>query len=125
MATVTQHPFTAQQNQLLLALPPVDRSRWQSRLELVELSLNQVLCAAGQAPEYVYFPTSAIVSLMSITREGSSAEVALVGNDGVVGITALLAFLNDRYLRLQPSIGLLLMAIPGRANGHPAATRTH
>lgn len=90
MATVTQHPFTAQQNQLLLALPPVDRSRWQSRLELVELSLNQVLCAAGQAPEYVYFPTSAIVSLMSITREGSSAEVALVGNDGVVGISALL-----------------------------------
>lgn len=87
----TNLPFQmAHPNQLLVALPTEDMDRWQDRLELVELSLNQVLYAAGRAPEYVYFPTTAIVSLMSITRDGASAEVAVVGNDGVVGISWLL-----------------------------------
>ncbi len=79
-----------QQNQLLVALPQEDMDRWQGRLELVELSLNQVLYAAGRTPEYVYFPTTSIVSLMSMTVDGATAEVALVGNDGVVGISSLL-----------------------------------
>ena len=78
------------QNQLLAALPNEDLDRWQSRLELVELSLHQVLFDTGGAPEYVYFPTTAIVSLMSLTLDGASAEVAVVGNDGVVGISSLL-----------------------------------
>lgn len=90
MGTTHQYAFGTHQNHLLAALPTDDLNLWQNRLELVELSRNQVLCAAGQTPEYVYFPTTAIVSLMSITREGSSAEVALVGNDGVVGISFLL-----------------------------------
>ena len=90
MGTTHQYTFGAQQNQLLAAVPPEDLNRWQSRLELVELSRNQLLYSAGRNPEYVYFPTTAIVSLLSITQEGSSAEVALVGNDGVVGISYLL-----------------------------------
>lgn len=80
----------AHPNQLLLALPQEDLDHWQDRLELVDLSRNQVLYAAGRAPEYAYFPTTAIVSLMSMTRDGASAEVAVVGNDGVVGISWLL-----------------------------------
>lgn len=90
MGTTHQYAFGAQQNQLLAAVPSEDLNRWQSRLELVELSRNQLLYSAGRAPEYVYFPTTAIVSLLSITQEGSCAEVALVGNDGVVGISYLL-----------------------------------
>ena len=74
MGTTHQYAFGAQQNQLLATLPAEDLSRWQSRLELVELSLNQVLYAADRSPEY----------------EGASAEVAVVGNDGVVGIAFLL-----------------------------------
>lgn len=90
MTASYQNPCEPQQNHLLVALPQQDRDRWQGRLERVELSLNQILYAAGRAPEYVYFPTTAIVSLMSMTLEGATAEVALVGNDGVVGISSLL-----------------------------------
>jgi CRP-like cAMP-binding protein len=59
-------------------------------MELVELSRGQILFACGRDPEYVYFPTTAIVSLMNMTEDGASAEVAVVGNDGVVGISTLL-----------------------------------
>jgi len=90
MGTAYQRLCDEQQNQLLAALPQQDMDRWQGRLELVELSLNQILYSAGRAPEYVYFPTTAIVSLMSMTLDGATAEVALVGNDGVVGISWLL-----------------------------------
>lgn len=90
MGTTHQYAFGAQQNHLLAALPPEDLNRWQDRLEMVELSRNQTLYLSGEAPEYVYFPTTAIVSLMTMTREGASAEVAVVGNDGVVGISFLL-----------------------------------
>lgn len=82
--------YGALQNQLLAALPKADADRWQDHMELVELSLHQVLCAAGRTPEYVYFPTTAMASLMLLTQEGSSAEVALVGNDGVVGVSLFL-----------------------------------
>ncbi|MEO7105682.1 MAG: Crp/Fnr family transcriptional regulator [Rhodoferax sp.] len=90
MGTTHQYAFGAQQNQLLAAMPSDVLNRWQGRLELVELSRNQLLYSAGCSPEYVYFPTTAIVSMLSITQEGSSAEVALVGNDGVAGISYLL-----------------------------------
>lgn len=83
-------PCETHHNQLLAALPKEDMDRWSASLERVALSLNQILYAAGRAPEYVYFPTTAIVSLMSMTVDGATAEVALVGNDGVVGISSLL-----------------------------------
>lgn len=83
-------PFGTQQNHLLAALPQADLDRWQGRMELVELSRGQILFACGRDPEYVYFPTTAIVSLMNMTEDGASAEVAVVGNDGVVGISTLL-----------------------------------
>lgn len=51
------------------------------------MALGQVLCESGSVPEFVYFPTTAIVSLMYLTRDGASAEFAVVGNDGVVGIS--------------------------------------
>ncbi len=90
MGTTHQYAFGTQQNQLLAALPAEDLNRWQSRLEMVELSRNQLLHSAGTNPEYIYFPTTAIVSLITVTSEGQSAEVAVVGNDGVVGVSYLL-----------------------------------
>ena len=90
MTTSIQTPCHLNQNQLLVALPKADMDRWQGRLELVELSRNQILFSAGQISEYVYFPTTAIVSMMSVTVDGATAEVALVGNDGLVGISSLL-----------------------------------
>lgn len=90
MGSTHFYPFGTQQNHLLAALPQADLDRWQGRMELVELSRGQILFACGRDPEYVYFPTTAIVSLMNMTEDGASAEVAVVGNDGVVGISTLL-----------------------------------
>ena len=75
------------QNQLLAALDEAEWDRWQLLLEPVDLSLGQVLCEPGHSPEHVVFPTTAIVSLLYTTCDGASAEIAVVGNDGVVGIS--------------------------------------
>ena len=74
-------------NQLLHALPAEEWARWQPYLESVELTLGQVLSESGRTPAYVYFPTTAIVSLLYMTEDGASSEIAVVGNDGVVGIS--------------------------------------
>ena len=78
------------QNQVLGALPVDERQRWWPYLEPVQLRTAQVLCEAGVMPDFVHFPTSAVVSLMSMTRDGDSAELALVGRDGVVGIAVFM-----------------------------------
>jgi CRP-like cAMP-binding protein len=75
------------QNRLLAALPEAEWQRWQAHLEVVDLRLGHVLCESGSVPEYAYFPTSAIVSLVCMTQDGASAETAVVGNEGVVGIS--------------------------------------
>ncbi len=74
-------------NQLLKALPAEEAQRWLPRLEAVELPLGQVLYEAGSTLSHVYFPTSAIVSLLYVMENGASAEIAVVGNEGLVGIS--------------------------------------
>jgi len=75
------------QNQLIAALADRDRQRWLGRLEPVELRLGQVLYESGGALSHVYFPTTAIVSLLYVMESGASAEIAVVGNEGLVGIS--------------------------------------
>lgn len=75
------------QNQLLAALPDADWQRWLPQLEWVPLSAGQLLYEYGKPPAYSFFPTTAIVSLTYTTEDGASAEFAVVGNDGVVGIS--------------------------------------
>ena len=75
------------QNQLLAALPNVDRERWLPQLESVPLHLGQVLYESGDTMSHVYFPTTAIVSLLYVMESGAAAEIAVVGNDGLVGIS--------------------------------------
>lgn len=82
--TRTDHP---RNNQLLAALPQEDWTRWEHGLEPVELKLGQVLCESGSTVNYVYFPTTAIISLLYLTQDGGSSEIAVVGRDGVVGIS--------------------------------------
>ena len=74
------------QNQLLAALPKDELLRWTPHLEYVELALGQVLYESGRALGHVYFPTSAIVSLLYVMEDGASAEIAVVGFEGVVGV---------------------------------------
>ena len=74
-------------NQLLDALPEHEWLRWQPQLELVDLPLGMVLYESGAQMAYVYFPTTAIVSLLYVLENGASAEIAVVGHEGVVGIS--------------------------------------
>ncbi len=77
-------------NHLLASLPVEEQERWVSRLELVHLPLGTVLYEPGGSFEYVHFPTTAVVSLMYMMATGGSAEIAVVGREGVVGIAAFL-----------------------------------
>jgi len=74
------------QNKLLSALPQTDLDRIKPYLVPVELPLGKVLCESGGKLSNVFFPTTAIVSLLSVMENGASAEIAVVGNDGIVGI---------------------------------------
>jgi CRP-like cAMP-binding protein len=73
-------------NQLLDALPETEWLRWEPQLELVDLPLGMVLYESGAQMAYVYFPTTAIVSLLYVLENGASAEIAVVGHEGLVGI---------------------------------------
>jgi len=75
------------QNQLLAALTAAQWERWRFELEPVDLHAGQVLFESGSTPACVVFPTTAVVSLLYRTEEGASVEFAVVGNDGVVGIS--------------------------------------
>ena len=74
-------------NHLLAALPLAELGRWLPQLEWVEMPLGQVLYESGRTLGHVYFPTSAIVSLLYVMENGASAEIAVVGNEGLVGIS--------------------------------------
>ena len=74
------------QNQILSALPDAERERLFPHLQLVELPLGKVLYESGGRLRHVYFPTDSIVSLLYVMENGSSAEIAVVGNNGAIGV---------------------------------------
>jgi len=86
-ACAIAHPKDARANQLLAALPEAEWQRWAPQLELVDMPLGQVLYESGATLEHVYFPTTAIVSMLYVMENGASAEIAVVGFEGVVGIS--------------------------------------
>jgi CRP-like cAMP-binding protein len=79
-------PHEPAQNHLLRALPATEFERLHSHLELVEMPLGEVLYESGSQLSYVYFPTTSIVSLLYVMEDGASAEIAVVGNEGMVGV---------------------------------------
>jgi CRP-like cAMP-binding protein len=76
-----------QQNHVLGALPMAERERLFPHLKLVTLPLGAVLYEAGDTLRHIYFPTDSIVSLLYVLENGSSAEICVVGNDGVIGVS--------------------------------------
>jgi CRP-like cAMP-binding protein len=79
-------PDTSRENELLACLPDAEWQRWRPQLELIDLPLGKVLYESGAPLSHVYFPTNAIVSLLYVLENGASAEIAVVGHEGVVGI---------------------------------------
>lgn len=117
-------------NFLLAALPDAEWQRWRHFLEKVEMPLGQVLYEAGATLTHVYFPTTSIVSLLYVMENGASAEIAVVGNEGLVGVSLFMGgestpsravvqsagnglrlkaqLMNDEFNRAGPVLHLLL-----------------
>jgi len=75
-----------QQNLMLAHLPPEELQRMTEALELVPLELGQVLYESGETMTHAYFPTDCVISLLYVMKNGESAEIAIVGNEGMIGI---------------------------------------
>jgi CRP-like cAMP-binding protein len=119
-----------QQNHLLASLPVAEWDRLHERLELRPMPLGHVLYESGDTMRHVYFPTTSIVSLLYVMENGASAEIAIVGNEGIVGISLFMGgettpsraivqsaghayrvagqFLKDEFYRAGPLQRLLL-----------------
>jgi CRP-like cAMP-binding protein len=117
-------------NSLLAALPQEEFERWLPHLDLVDLPLAHVLYESGEPMSHVYFPTSGIVSLLYVLESGDSAEIAVVGSEGMVGISLFMGgdttpsravvqsvgtayrlsgrFLQDTFKLSGPAVSLLL-----------------
>ena len=117
-------------NTLLAALPAEELARWLPHLERVDLPLGHVLYESGAPMAYVYFPTSGIVSLLYVLENGDSAEIAVVGFEGMVGISLFMGgnttpsravvqsaatayrlsarFIQDTFKLSGPAVSLLL-----------------
>ena len=118
------------QNHLLAALPSSDYDRLAPHLELIPMVLGDVLYEPGGKLRYVYFPTTSIVSLLYVMEDGDSAEIAVVGNEGILGISLFMGgdttpsravvqsaghafrlkadLLKDEFGRFGPTMHLLL-----------------
>src|SRR6202165_3874291 len=92
-------------NHLLAALPHDQWQRWLPHLEHVEMPLGQVLYEAGGTLSHVYFPTTAIVSLLYVMQNGESAEIAWGGNEGVVGVSLFMGGESTSSRALVQSAG--------------------
>jgi CRP-like cAMP-binding protein len=80
-------PLSVERNHLLDALPADDLERLRPHLKLVSMPLGDALYESGIALHHVYFPIDSIVSLLNVMADGASAEIAVVGNEGVVGVS--------------------------------------
>ena len=80
-------PQNPKKNHLLAALAGEQWQRWQPLLEHVEMPLGHVLYESGKTLSHIYFPTTSIVSLLYVMENGASAEIAVVGNEGLVGVS--------------------------------------
>lgn len=94
-----------EQNHLLAALPADDFERLLPHLELAPLPLGWTIHGSGHDQRYVYFPTTAIVSLLYVLEDGSSMEMAAVGNDGLIGIALLMGGETTPTQAMVPSAG--------------------
>jgi CRP-like cAMP-binding protein len=129
--TISTTPTTSpMDNGLLACLPKAEWQLIEPMLEWVSLPLGLVLCDTGCTLAHVYFPTTAIVSLLYVMENGSSAEIAVVGNEGIVGIALFMGgetttsravvqsagegyrlkakFLKDLFTKSNPLMHLLL-----------------
>ncbi len=106
-------PETPLQNHLLAALPAEEWERLRPRLELRPMPLGHVLYESGSRLRHVYFPTTSIISLLYVMENGSSAEIAIVGNEGIVGVALFMGGETTPSRGIVQSAGLAYR-MPGK-----------
>jgi CRP-like cAMP-binding protein len=99
----TTHP---EENQILASLPASERVRLFPHLKLVEMPLGMVVYESGAALRHMYFPASCIVSLLYVLEDGSSAEIAVVGNEGAIGVALFMGGETTPSRAIVQSAGL-------------------
>ncbi|MDN3575496.1 Crp/Fnr family transcriptional regulator [Chitinimonas viridis] len=99
------HDLHPQKNRLFASLPDTDGQRWRQLLEPVELLAGQILRGAGGHMHHVYFPTTAIISLLCVMENGASTEVAVIGNDGLIGLPLMIGSGTTPYSAVVQSAG--------------------
>jgi CRP-like cAMP-binding protein len=92
-------------NLLLAALPDAELQRWLPQLEWVEMPLGQALYESGDTMTHVYFPTTAVVSLLYVMGNGASSEIAVVGSEGIVGISLFMGGESTPSRAVVQSVG--------------------
>ncbi len=100
--------ISPQQNHLLMALPTEVKQRLFPDLKPVELPLGRVLYESGQIQHEAFFPIDAIISLLNVMENGASAEIAIVGNEGVVGVNLFMGGASTPSRALVQSAGAAL-----------------
>ena len=108
-----QPPPSPSRNRLLAALPEAERERLLPSLELVELRFGELLIAPGDAVRHVHFPTSALISLVSLTEEGGEVEAGVVGCEGMLGVPAVLGVGSTPMRSVVQATGQALRAHAG------------
>jgi CRP-like cAMP-binding protein len=98
--------YSPKQNRILGSLGTNDYSRLQDDLELVHLELGQVLYESGDTLGYIYFPITCIVSLIFTTQKGGTAELAITGNDGLIGVPLVLGGDTTTHRVVAQSVGV-------------------
>lgn len=118
----------AEQNRLLATLPLDVQERLLPHMELVELPLGKVLYESGDTLRYVYFPTNSIVSLLYVMESGASAEISVVGNEGLIGVALFMGGESTTSRAIVQSAGqayrLLGQRLKDEFNRHGALLHT-
>jgi CRP-like cAMP-binding protein len=120
-------PLDPRSNHLLAALPEAEWRRWRPQLECVDLPLGEVLYESGCRMGHVYFPSTALVSLLYVTQDGACAEVAVVGREGLVGVSHFLGgdSTPSRAVVLSSGQGFRLPAATIKDEFHRSAPVMH
>jgi len=105
-------PLSAERNQLLCDMSSCDREHLSPWLQRVTLALGQVICEPGERLPCAYFPNGSVVSLLATMKDGTTAEMGLVGNDGIVGVSI--------FLGGESSWNRAMVAVAGEALSIPA-----
>ena len=106
-----------ERNKLLEALSAAERERLRPNLETVVMPLGEVVYESGRPLHHVYFPTDSIVSLLYVLENGASAEIAVVGNEGIVGISLFMGGESTPSRAVVQSAGKALR-LPAKAMQH-------